>query len=141
MEATISASIEQTTLNLEIVKNLIFIGLLLLISLILGIIKYKIIYLNYDFERDEIKPYKNAPWQLRFAEIWNDSVNFLIAGLVGYFFIVVRLPIILQGESLVLSDFVLFIIFILGLFGHLCVMSLNITKGVEAILSRILERK
>lgn len=85
-------------------NNLIVIGLLFLISLILGIIKYKSIYLHY-------------------------------------YFVVVRLPALLKGEVLVLSDFVLFIIFILGLFGHLCVMSLNITKGVEAILSRVLERK
>lgn len=122
-------------------NSLIVVGILFLISLILGCIKYKSIYSYYDFDKDEKKPRKNAPWQLKFAEIWNDSVNFFIAGLVGYYFVLVRLPLLLKGEALGFSDFVLFIIFILGLFGHLCVMSLNITKGIEAIISRVLERK
>lgn len=122
-------------------NGLIVIGSLILVSLILGFIKYKSIYLNYDFDKDEIKPRKNAPWQLKFAEIWNDFINFFIAGLIGYYFVIIRWPILLKGERLDLSDFVLFIFFILGLFGHLCVMSLNITKGIEAIISRVLERK
>lgn len=122
-------------------NSLIVIGSLILVSLILGFIKYKSIYLNYDFDKDEIKPRRNAPWQLKFAEIWNDFINFFIAGLIGYCFIIIRWPILLKGEGLNLSDFVLFIFFILGLFGHLCVMSLNITKGIEAIISRVLERK
>lgn len=111
--------------------SLIIIGIIFLISLVLGLIKYGSL----------ANSYKGSSWQLKFAEIWNDFINFFIAGLVGYYFVIVRLPILLKGESLVFGDFVLFIIFILGLFGHLCVMSLNITKGVEAILSRVLERK
>ncbi|HLE49043.1 MAG TPA: hypothetical protein VI819_03370 [Patescibacteria group bacterium] len=121
-------------------NNSIIVGIFL-ISLVLGSIKYKSIYSYYDFEKDEKKPRKNAPWQLKFAEIWNDSFNFFIAGLIVYYFALIRLPLLLKGEALVFSDFILFIIFILGVFGHLCVMSLNITKGVEAILSRVLERK
>lgn len=100
-------------------------------SLILGLIKYGSI----------ANSYKNSPWQLKFVEIWNDFVNFFLAGLVGYYFIIVRLPFLLKGEALSISDFILFIIFALGLFGHLCVMSKNITDGVEAILKRVLERE
>lgn len=79
-------------------------------------------------------------WQRKFAEIWNDFINFFIAGLVGYYFILVRWPLLLKGEVLEISDFALFIIFMLGLFGHLCVMSKNITDGIEAILKRVLGR-
>lgn len=120
--------------------SLIFVVILLL-SIILGYIKYKSVYSYYDFDRDEKKPRKNAPWQLKFAEIWNDSINFFISGLVGYYFILIRLPLLLKGEALVFSDFVLFIIFMLGLFGHLCVMSKNITEGINAILKTILGGK
>jgi len=120
-------------------NSLIVVGIFL-ISLVLGGIKYRSIYSYYDFEKDEKKPRKNVPWELKFAEIWNDSFNFFVAGLIGYYFALIRLPLLLEGQTLVFSDFILFVISILGTFGHLCVMSLNITKGIEAILKRVLER-
>lgn len=52
-----------------------------------------------------------------------------------------RGPLLFQGEVLSTSDFVLFIIFMFGIFGHLCVISKNITEGVEVILRRILKSK
>lgn len=107
------------------------VGALFLLSLLLGLIKYGSI----------ANAYKNSPWQLKFIEIWNDFMNFFIASLMGYYFVLIRWPLLLTGDELRPSDFVLFIIFMLGLFGHLCVMSNNITKGIEAILSRVLERK
>lgn len=122
-------------------NSIIILGILLITSLVLGWIKYKSIYSNYDFQRDEKNPRKNAPWQLKFAEIWNDFVSFFIAGLVGYYFVLIRLPHLLKNDVLTTSDFLLFVIFLLGLFGHLCVMSKNITDGIETILKRVLERK
>lgn len=112
-------------------SSAVTIVILFFLSLILGIIKYGSL----------ANAYKNAPWQLKFIEIWNDFVNFFIAGLIGYYFALVRLPSLLKGEIPTISDFVLFIIFMLGLFGHLCVMSKNITEGVNAILTRILNGK
>lgn len=108
--------------------NLIIIKAIFWASLILGLIKFG----SLDS--------KSWKWQRKFAEIWNDFVNFLVSGLVGYYFILIRWPLLSKGEALGASDFFLFIIFALGLFGHLCVMSKNITDGVEAILKRILER-
>lgn len=97
-------------------------------SLILGLIKF------YSLDSSGWK------WQLKFVEIWNDFFNFFVAGLVGYYFILVRWPLLSKGEILNTSDFILFTIFMLGLFGHLCVMSKNITDGIEAILKRVLEK-
>ena len=111
-------------------NNLIILGIVIITSLALGLIKYGSL----------ADQYKGKPWQSKFNEIWNDFVNFLIAGLVGYFFVFVRLPLLLKGESLNLSDFVLLVVFMLGLFGHLCVMSKNITDGITAIFKRVLER-
>lgn len=110
-------------------NNFIVIGILFLVSLTLGLIKFG----SLDSE--------GWNWQHKFAEIWNDFVNFFITGLLGYYFVLARLPQLLKGEALNTGDFVLFIIFTLGLFGHLCVMSKNITDGIEAILKRVLERK
>lgn len=109
---------------------LIVIGILFLVSLALG-------YIKYGSLADQ---YKNKSWQLKFIEFWNDFANFLIAALVGYYFALVRLPLLTKGEGLNTSDFLLFIIFTLGVFGHLCVMSKNITEGIQAILKRVLER-
>lgn len=110
--------------------NLIVLALVVIASLVLGLIKYGSL----------ADQYKGKPWQLKFNEIWNDFVNFFIAGLVGYFFVLARLPLLLKGEQLNFSDFGLLVVFMLGLFGHLCVMSKNITDGITAIFKRVLER-
>lgn len=109
--------------------TLIFL-IIILASLVLGLIKYGSLADQYE----------DKPWQSKFNEIWNDFVNFFIAGLVGYFFVFARLPSLLKGEQLNISDFGLLVIFILGLFGHLCVMSKNITDGITAIFKRVLEK-
>jgi hypothetical protein len=111
-------------------NNPIVIVGILITSLLLGLIKYGSL----------TTAYKGKSWHLKFIEIWNDFTNFLIAGLVGYYFFSIRWPLLAKGESLYTSDFILFIIFVLGLFGHLCIMSKNITDGVEVILKRILEK-
>ena len=110
-------------------NNFVSIGLIILLSLILGFIKFGTL------------ESEGWNWQNKFAEFWNDSLNFIIAGLVGYYFILLRWPRLLEGESLQISDFALFIIFVLGIFGHLCVLSKNITDGITAILKRVLEGK
>lgn len=106
--------------------NLAILGIIFLISLILGLIKFGTL--------------QTAGWngQRKFAETWNDSVNFIIAGLIGYYFILVRWPLLQDGETFSTGDFVLLAIFAMGLFGHLCVMSKNITEGINAILKTIL---
>lgn len=104
--------------------------ILFFVSLILGFVKYGSLATSYE----------NSTWQLKFIEIWNDTMNFFISGIVGYYFILIRWPLLSKGEILVSSDFILFIIFALGMFGHLCVMSKNITEGIETIIKRVLEK-
>lgn len=98
-------------------------------SIILGLIKYKSISDQYEGKK----------WQSKFSEIWNDTLNYFISGLIGYYFIFIRLP-FLNGDSLSAIDVVLFIVFILGVFGHLCVISKNLTDGIEAIIKKILKQ-
>ena len=103
---------------------------IILLGFFLGWIKYKSLS----------NQYKGDTWHIKFIEFWNDSFNFLIAGFIVYYFFKFRWPSLTTGEPLVLSDFVLLLVFSLGIFGHLCVMSNNITKGIEAILKRVLEK-
>lgn len=110
-------------------SSLLDIVIILLISILLGWIKYGSLADNY----------KNSSWQLKFIEIWNDFINFFFAGLIGYYFILVKWPLLLKGNALNTSDIFLLIILLLGLFGHLCVISKNITDGIKAILKKVLE--
>lgn len=108
-------------------NNMIAVGIILLISLILGWIKYGSL----------ANQYKGSSWQLKFIEMWNCVVSFLITGLIGYYFVLIRWPPLLGGGEFKTSDLVIFVIFTMGLFGHLNVMSNNITKGIEAIIAKI----
>jgi len=123
-------------------NNLSVFVILFILSLILSFIRYISIFSNYNFEKDEkASERKNSPWQFRFIEIWNGFVSFFLGGIIGYYFISVRLEVLLKGEALNTGDFVLFFIFCLCLFGHLPNFSSNITKGIEAILNKILGKQ
>jgi len=111
--------------------NFTFLGLLFLVSLILALIKYGSL----------ANSYKNEAWQLKFIEIWNSFVSFFLGGIIGYYFVSVRWNLLLKGEPFSTGDFVLIFIFVLCLFGHLPVLSKNITEGISAILKRVLEGK
>lgn len=108
--------------------DLLSFGVISCVALVLGLIKYGSLS----------GAYKNTSWQLKFVEIWNDFVNFFITGLIAYYFIRVKWPLLLEGKPLEISDLVLLIILMLGLFGHLCVASKNITDGIESVLKKIL---
>lgn len=108
--------------------NSISMEIIFFVSLVLGSIKFG------SLETAQWR------WQQKFAEVFNNFLNFLIPGLIGYYFILVRWPLLVGGEALKVSDFVLLAIFAMGLFGHLCVLSLNITEGVKAILDRVLTK-
>ncbi len=115
--------------NQDYMNSLIILSILFLISVILGFIKYGSLSSSY----------KGKPWQLKFIEIWNGFVSFFIAGLIGYYFVLIRLPLLSKGEALNISDFALLIFLAVSLFGHLPILSKNITEGIQAILKRVLE--
>lgn len=77
----------------------------------------------------------------KFIEFWNDFANYFIAAFIGYYFLDTFWPSLSGGRGLNNlhgSDFILLIVFLLGIFGHLCVMSNNITEGIRAIIKRVL---
>ncbi|MDH4330836.1 MAG: hypothetical protein OEV93_04760 [Candidatus Moranbacteria bacterium] len=112
-----------------------------IISIVLGFIRYKVVFSRYNFEKDLLQSIENAPWQLKFEEVWNSSISFFIGGFIFYYFIEFRWIFLVKGGALELRDLFLFIVFIMAIFGHLPVLSANITKGVESILNRVLIRK
>lgn len=104
----------------------IFIG-----SVILGLIKYGSISASY----------KDSSLQLKIIELWNDFANYFVAGILAYYFVVVRLPLLFRNQALTIADVFLFIIFLFGLFGHLCIISNKITEAVGEFIATMLKKK
>lgn len=130
--------------------RLIVVLIIFAVSIVLGIIKYRAVYYSppgKDIEGNDIdakdnwgklRGKSNAPWQWRFVEIWNHTLSFLFAGLIGYYLFLARLDPILQGGTLNASDFVLLILFSLCIFGWFPYLLKNITEGINVIFERIL---
>ena len=107
-------------------NNLLTICAIFLVSLALGLIKYGSL----------ADQYKNKSWQLKFIEMWNDFVNFFVGGLIGYYIILIRWPLLIKTGVLNTGDIFLITILLISLFGHLCVLSNNITEGIKAIIDK-----
>lgn len=121
-------------------NNIFIIGLIFIVSLILGFISYYA-SIRYDSEKDEERPYRNAPWQWKFFEVWNFFFNFFLAGLISYYFMSVRWGPISKGETVNVSDFILFFLFSMCIFRWFPYLIKNFTEGINVILKRVLERK
>jgi hypothetical protein len=73
----------------------------------------------------------------KILEFWNNFVNYFIAGLIGYYLVTVRLPQVSEGNVAAgPGDIFLFTFFLMGSFGHLAVLSYNLTRAIEAILQK-----
>lgn len=112
--------------------NLFILILALVVSTGLGYIKFG----TLEQPKKEI-----WNWQHKFAEIWNCSMNFFISFLIAYYFVIARWPHIVRGDNLTIADFISLLVFGMGMFGHLNVLSLNLTEGIKAIISRVMEGK
>lgn len=121
-------------------NTILIFGTIFVVSLVLGFWSYSASIL-YDVQKDERKTYKNAPWQWKFFEIWNCFFNFFIGGLIGYYFVLVRLNPILKGENLNINDYVLFFIFVMCLFRWFPYLIMNFTQGINAIIQKFLNIK
>jgi hypothetical protein len=121
-------------------NNLLILCVIFIVSLKLGYIWYSSI-IHDETEDGKEKLLKDSSSQRKFKDFWSFFINFFIGGLIGYYFVTIRWGHFLGGDPLNVGDFFLAILFILSMFGHLPVLSLNITKGIEAILSRVLEHQ
>lgn len=75
-----------------------------------------------------------------FFEGWRSSVSYFIAAIIGYFFVAIRWPVIVQSGSLSTSDFVLCLAFFIGVLGWWPYFIKNTTEGINAILAKILNK-
>lgn len=106
-------------------ESFIFLSIVI-ISIFLGLNKFLSI-------KDQ---YKSKSFNLKFSEGWNNIMNFFISGLISFYFIIIRWPQLLDGSLLNYSDIILLVIFSMGMFGHLCVVSHNFTEGIGSIIDK-----
>lgn len=76
----------------------------------------------------------------RLMEIWRHSVGYFIAFAIGRFFVMVRWSHISSDGIFSLSDFILSAVFLVSITGWLGYFIKNMTEGVNAIISRILNK-
>ena len=122
--------------------NLIIISLLFATSVVLAIISYEavIVYPNKIDSNSDKVTVKNAPWEWKFFEVWNYFISFFIAGLIGYYFVVVRWKSILINGTVYTSDFILFFIFSAGILRWYPYMIKNFTEGLSKIVIKTIEK-
>ncbi len=75
-----------------------------------------------------------------FFEIWRDAVCYFITVIIGYFFLIIRWPNVKSDGILSTSDFILGIVFLLGILGWLPYLAKNITQGIDVIISKVLKK-
>lgn len=120
--------------------SLIIFAVIVLASILLGYTWYLSIIQDETENREE-KLLRNSSPQRKFKDFWAYFINFIIGGSIGYYLVDIRWNYIKNSGSLSTGDLFLIILFVVSMFGHLPVLSHNITKGVEAIISRVMERK
>lgn len=115
--------------------NILVIIVIGVISIFLGYVSYSS-STGYDSGKDARIIHKNATWQWVFREIWNNTLSFIFAGSIGYYFVTVRMAKLFSGESFISSDLILFLLFAMCLLGWFPYLLKNFTEGVNAILQR-----
>lgn len=102
------------------------------IGILFGILHYRA---GYYREIDKHNSY------FKFLEAWRLCVNYFIVGIIVYYFVSVRGPDITKGAAFSGGDFILGIIFLIGIFGWLPYFIKNITEGITVIFQKILNRE
>lgn len=82
---------------------------------------------------------KSIIWWL--FEVWRDFVSFFMTGVIGYFLVAIRWPIIEESGNLSVSDYILFMAFFIGVLGWWPYIIKNISEGIGDILGKILKKK
>jgi len=100
------------------------------ISIIWGFLHYKA---GYYTDIDKHNKY------FRFLEFWRCCINYFIPLIIAYYFISVRWVYVGQG-NISYGDFILGIVFLVGIFGWLPYFIKNITEGITAIFDRIFKK-
>lgn len=76
----------------------------------------------------------------KFLEVWRHCVNYLITGIIVYYFVSVRWSSVSGGANLLISDFILVFIFFIGIFGWLPYFIKYITEGIAIIFQKIFNK-
>lgn len=101
------------------------------VSVVFGFFQYKA---DYGVENKG----KNLYWKS--LELWRHVANYFISGLIVYYFLSTRWPHVRLGEPFSLGDFVIGIVFLVGVMGWLGYFVKNVTEGIQAIFAKLLSK-
>jgi hypothetical protein len=76
----------------------------------------------------------------KFLEFWRVFANYLIAGVLVYYFAAVRWPQVQATADIKGSDFVLGALFLICIFGWLPYFIKNVTEGINVIFEKVLRK-
>jgi len=103
------------------------------LSLILGVFRY--FYSSRKVDKNERN--KFIFWS---NELLNHSISVFIGGVIVYYFISIRYPLIVDDGAISTMDLILLLIFLTSFIGWLPYTIGNITKSVEKIVSKVIEK-
>lgn len=112
-------------------NNIIIWLIICAISFVWGLLHYKA---RYYADIDKHNEY------FKFLEFWRACINYFITLVIVYYFVSVRWSYITQYSNLSAGDFILGIVFLIGVFGWLPYFIKNITEGINVIFSRIFDK-
>lgn len=100
------------------------------------------LFMGYSFYKCLVNPNGDAVLlRTKLYQSWNHAICFFVGVCaIFYYFIKVRWYQINNGATLSLSDIVLSLFFLMSCMGLMPYFLTNITKGIEAILRKILEK-
>lgn len=76
---------------------------------------------------------------LWFFETWRCSVGYFITGIIGYFLIAIRWPNIAQSGDLSVSDFILCLVFVIGILGWIPYFIKSTNDGIKSIADKLIK--
>lgn len=105
--------------------------IIFIVSLVWGLLHYKAGY--YEKINEHNKCFK-------FLEFMRCAINYFIPLVIAYYFISVRWVYVSQGSNFYIGDFILWVFFLIGVFGWLPYLVKNITEGVNVIFAKVLNK-
>ncbi len=101
------------------------------VSIVWGLLHYKARY---------FKEIDNENKFFKLLEFSRFVINYFIALSIFYYFVSKRWPTINQNGDFTTTDFLLGMLFLIGIFGWLPYFVKNLTEGINAILKKILDK-
>ena len=105
-------------------NNLAYWIIIIILSVVLGVIKY--FY--------AIEPERRKGVIFVFNEIWNQTIGIFLGGVIIYYLISIRFPLIAEQRSIDAIDLILLFVVVMSLLGWTPYLIKNFTEGIYKLI-------